>query len=384
MVIFSLKPGIKYDEKLLNFDFTFNEHDGTKRAIISRIIQKISNHDVQTGLFFRVYINAENVLEAKERAKGFIDGVIGLMSFTSGVGLPIPEEILAYEITPNATKREFLQVFYNPTNVAISRKKIDHKFFQRFTDQIYKLDESSYHRIARALRWYRLGALTFDIFDKFSCYWTGIEALNPLLQRKLGATNEVKKIKCENCGSECIVNNLTVSGIKCFLIEKIQKPQLYKDFHEVRVKLVHSTCELSTVGQKVSELVPILAETLFRAVCFSLDFQDWADLPYKEPLQSVPIRLELEGKLLGDYSGNLGFDGRDPYLESNHNVMDISFEKNGDITFTINSDMKVRIEPFKTFQLTETRLYGDRETKGSFLKFKKNGEEINPSSSKGV
>lgn len=365
VVIFGLKPAVGIERKINNFDFTFNEFDGAKRVIIMRLEEKINNQLVQTGLLFRVYIQAENVNHARDRAKGFVDGVIGLLTFATNVGLSIPKEILAYELTPNTEEREFLQIFHDPANITVSRRMINHDFFIRFTDRIYKQGEATYHNIARALRWYRMGILTFDIFDKFTCFWIGLEALNPLLQEKLGASHESKKVKCAKCGNEWVVSNPTVSGIKCFVNDKMQNPPLYKSFHELRVKLLHSTCELGKIGQEINELTPKLAETLFRAVCFVLDFEDWVSLPYKEILESVPLRLEVEGRLLGDYSGNLGFDGRDPHLEPSHKLVDFKVEGNGLLTFTNTSDFRIMIDPFKSFHLSEIRMYGDKETTGT-------------------
>ena len=377
VVIFVLKPAVTIESKINNFDFTFNEFDGAKRVIIMRLEEEINNQIVQTGLLFRVYIQAEDVNVARDRAKGFVDGVIGLITFATNVGLSIPKETLAYELTPNTEEREFLQIFHNPANITISRRKINHEFFVRFKDRIYKQKESTYHYIARALRWYRMGILTFDIFDKFTCFWIGLEALNPVLRSKLGASHESKKMKCPNCGNEWLVSNPTVSGIKCFVKDRLQNPSLYKSLHESRVKLLHSTCELGEIGQEIKELTPKLSETLFRAVCFVLDFEDWINLPYKEILESAPLRMEVEGRLLGDYSGNLGFDGSDPHLVPSHKLVDFKVDKNGLVTFTNTANFQIMIQPFKSFHLSEIRMYGDKETSGeitSIGKTDKNGQ----------
>ena len=148
VVIFVLKPAVRIDDKFNNIDFTFNEFNGSKRVIIVPIKEQVSNQVVQTGLIFRAYVSAKNVIEARLNAKGFVDGVIGLITFATGVGLPIANEILAYELTANIEEREFLQVFYNPADLTLSRRTINQDFFMRFVGQIYKQGDSSYHNIA--------------------------------------------------------------------------------------------------------------------------------------------------------------------------------------------------------------------------------------------
>lgn len=364
VVIFGLKPAVRIDPKFNNFDFTFNEFDGAKRVLITRLEEKINNQLVQTGLLFRVYIDAENVNQARENAKGFVDGVMGLITFATNVGLPIPNEILAYELTPNTEKREFLQIFFNPAKITVPRRKLNHDFFVRFTDQIYKQNDTTFPAIARAIRWYRMGILTFDVFDKFTCFWIGLEALNPLLQDRLRVGKISKKIQCDKCGNELSVQNPTVSGIKSFVKNEMKNPELFKNLRALRVKLMHSTCKLGKIGKEINELTPKLAETLFRAVCYLLDFNDWNSLSYREILANVPLRLEVEGKLVGDYSGNLGFDGKDPYLEPSHKLVEL-VEENGLLTFPITSNFQAMIKPFKSFELSEIRLYGDNATKAT-------------------
>lgn len=301
--------------------------------------------------------------QAREHGKAFVDGVVGFLTFTTGVALTIPNEILAYELTPNTNEREFLQIYYNP--MILSRRTINQDFLTRLIEHLFKQGDESNHNVARAMRWYRMGTLTFDSFDKFSCFWIGLEALNPVLQKKIGVAKEIKNIKCHNCGHEIPLEKQTISGIKRFITEKMQNPVLFRRFSTLRVHLMHSTCELSKIGEEAKELTPQLIEVLFRAICFVLDFDDWNSLRINEILESVPVRMEFEGNLIGDYVGNLGFDGKDPYLEVNQSSIKLSTETNGAVTFEKNWEITARIEPFKSFQQHEVRIYGDKETKAS-------------------
>lgn len=365
VVTFTLRPAVRIDPLLQNIDLTFNEFDGTKRVVISKIEEKTGEQSVQTGLFLRVFIDAENVREGKEHAKGFVDGVIGLITLVTGVGLQIPTENLAYEVTPNVEKREFLQIFFDPAKIQLSRRTLDHKLLMKIIDNVFKQDSSSHHCIARAMRWYRMGTLTFDIFDKYSCFWIGLEALNPILQQKLSVKDDLTTCPNPQCGHKW-VSSPTISGIRAFIRDTLHSSsQLYQRFHSLRIDLMHGKCELGKIQNDAIELTPKLAETLFRAICFVLDIEDWQSLPYRSILESVPIRIEIEGKLVDGEPKSFGTDGKDPYLEPVHDVASIRVLEDGSITFDVISNFTARIEPFKTFQLSEIRMYGDKEIKGA-------------------
>jgi hypothetical protein len=362
---FTLTPAVRVDPSSQNIDLTFNEVDGTKRVIISKIEEMKGGQSFQTGIFLRVFIDAENVKEAKEHAKVFVDGVIGFITLVAGVGLQTPNECLAYEVTPNVQKREFLQTFFDPAKIQPSRRTLDHKLLAKIIDHIFKIDSYSNRCVARAIRWYRMGTLTFDIFDKYSCFWIGLEALNPILQQKLSVKDDLTTCPNPLCGYKW-VSSPTISGIRTFIKDRLHVSSIfYQRFHNLRIELMHSKCELSKIQNDALELTPKLAETLFRAICFVLDIEDWQSLPYRSILENVPIRIEFEGKLVGCEPSSLGTDGKDPYLEPSHEMASIKVLEDGSITFEGVSNFAARIEPFKAFELSEIRMYGDKEIKGA-------------------
>ena len=286
VVIFLLKPAVRIDKKFSSMDFTFKEHDGTKRVVVHRIEEMVAGQMVQTGLMFRVYLDGNDVRDARHQAKVFVDGVVGFIAFATGMGMKIPTEVLAYEISPEAKEKEFLQIS---------------EFLVRVIDGALKKAGSSYHCIPRALGWYRMGISTSDIFDKFNCFWIGLESLNSLLSQRLNISHDDKITKCEKCGHTWTIPDKTIAGIRFLIKDEMKSPTLYKDLRKLRVNLMHSTCQLAKLGSDARRLTPKLAETLFRAVCLLLDFPDWNTLEYKATLEEVPLRLEVEGKVLGGF-----------------------------------------------------------------------------------
>lgn len=367
LVTFAIKPAVCVDSQIQKIDFTFNEPDGTKRVIISKIEEEIGQQKIQTGLFLRVFLDAHSVNEAKEKAKSFVDGVVSFITLVSGVGLQVPLENLAYEVTQEADKRDFLQVFYDILKVQYSRRRLDHALLTKIIDNTLKLDSLSYYGVARAIRWYRMGALTFDIFDKFNCFWIGLEALNSVLQRKLSVGND--PIRCPKCGHEWVATT-TLSGVRTFMHKLQDGHQLYRRCHDLRVAIMHSTRQLSEILSEAKELAPKMAEALFRAICFVIDMENWNILSYKPVLENVPMRIEIEGYLVGGDADSLGPDGEDPHLEPSHDLPLVKIEGDGSITFEGQSKFNLHISPFVKFEGKEIRFYGDYETKGSIKEIK--------------
>lgn len=100
-VLFSIKPAVRLEPKLETLELNFEETEHPKKVVISRIEEKISGSKIQSGLQLRVIVSAENLEEAIKEAKSFADEIASVITLASGVGLDVPSEIGAYEITPN-------------------------------------------------------------------------------------------------------------------------------------------------------------------------------------------------------------------------------------------------------------------------------------------
>lgn len=368
IVTFTLKPAVNLDRKLRNIELTFKEPKGTKKVVISKIEETIEDQKIQTGLSFRVFIKEQNIIEAKEEAKSFIDGIVSFITLVTGVGLQIPREELAFEVTQDTEKRQFLQVFTDPLEVQVSRRKLNHELLTKLIGKSLKLDSLSHYRVARALRWYRMGALTFDAFDKFNCFWIGLEALNPILKEKLSAKDD--PVVCPKCKHEWILFP-TVAGIRTLIKTKLlDYAKLYRRIHQLRTDIVHSKRELSKIRDEAVELTPRIAEILYRTICYVLDIEEWDTMSYKTILEQVPIRIEVEGALVGGEPDSLGLDGKDPHLEPHHDTSLVKVSENGSVSFEAQSKFTVRTDPEVKLEMREIRFYGDSEVKGSIKETK--------------
>ena len=363
MVLFVLKPAVKIDRKIDGMNFTVDEVDGTKRVYIHRLEEIIVGRVVQTGLVFRVYLASEDIGGAKFKAKGLVDGIVSFMSFATGVGLQIPVEILMYETTPENGEKDFLQVFWNPATIQLSRRMVDPPFLTRVIDNALK-QGPSFHRIARAINWYRLSMMSSNIFDKFNCFWIGLEALNPLLQEKFDIIDMPKDVICAECGHKWQITDKSIVGIKSLITVKMNDKALFVKLRTLRRDLLHSTCELGKVNDDTRQLTPKLGEILFRAVCLLLDFPDWNTLEYREAFESIPMRLEVEGKITGEFPSTFGLDGNDPYIEGHFPVTEITEKDNLVYNIKWQSNLTHKFPPSQKFEMKSITLFGDKEQTG--------------------
>jgi hypothetical protein len=363
VVLLSLEPAVRLNTKLENITLNFDEVKEPKKVIISKIEETISGSRIQSGLSLRIFLSAENLKEAINEAKSFADGVISFITLATGVGLAIPSESLAYEITPNTSERDFIQIYHDPFRLAISRRTLNHEQFIQLMDHFMKSEAETRERIGRSIRWYRMGTATFDVFDRFNCFWIGLEALNPILQNKLKVGDD--KTKCPKCHHEWI-STPTVSGIRLFVQTKIPEGRkLYKRSHALRINLMHSKENLRKLHAEATELSPRIGEVLYRAISYLLGIKQWENIEYRKIFEKVPMRIELEATLVNGEPKALGLNGEDPYFEPTHEFApkfsDAGITIEGKTSFTAHLNSNVKYRP------REIRFYGDPETKGSII-----------------
>jgi len=298
-ILFTLKPAVRLDPKFGDrIDFTFMEPQGKRRIVISKIEETVSGQNIQSGLQFRVFLQAKNIREAEIEANMFADGIVSFITLISGIGLGAPQKKLAYDITPQIKERDFVQIFHLPFKFPISRRNLNVKVLTCLIRKIIESGLKTRERIGRSIQWYRMGSSALHFSDRFMCFWIGLESLNPLLQEKFS-----------------IKATTTISGISTFIQKKIPDgKKIYKKLRKIRVSLIHSLKPLFTLQEEVNEYTAILAEILFRAICYVSEVESWYEIPYQRILYQEPLRIRLEAILIGEDPNSLGPHGGDPYF----------------------------------------------------------------------
>ena len=365
LVVLTSKPSARLPQNLSRLELNFTGPTGPKKLLMMKIEEESAGTIVQTGISFRVFIDSENLTDAIQSAKGFVDGIASLITLLTGRGMDIPCEEISYELTPDVPKREFSQIFYDVPIKLASRRLVDPQRLTDFVDKIFQPKTPKSERIARAIRWYRLGATVTDPFDQFNSFWIGLEALNPILQERLSIKDDPSH------GQKCkYEQNATpiVSGIRAFIQTNMNKEDdLYRNIRHLRVAIMHSTKRLSELTELVMSYTPKTGEVLFRAICFLLEFEDWKTMKHGAILREFPTRGELHTFLVGGDPMSLGINGQDPRFELGHNLRKTEANKDETISFTIDTSFKPQLNEGVKFDTVELRLYGDSESSGTIL-----------------
>ncbi len=364
-VIFSIKPAVRLDPKLGTIDLKFEEPKGLKRMTISRIEDTISGTKIQSGLRLRVALQAGSLKEAIKEAKSFTDGIASFVTLVTGVGLGIPLENLAYEITPDVIERDFVQIQYDPFSVPVSRRQLNHQQLVQLIDRFVKIGPEKKDRIARSIRWYRTGTIALDAFDRYNCFWIGLETLNPPLQKELSVDDD--PTRCPKCEYQWVATP-TISGLREFVQAKIDhNSKLYRRLRNLRINIMHGKKRLEKLREEVAELNPEIAEVLFRAICFIMGIDEWKEMNYRGVFEVTPLRVELEATLVGGEPESLGPEGEDPHFEPIHKVIGLTSSEDK-VVARGKSSFKARLNPSVKWRPREVRFHGDPGIKGSITK----------------
>jgi hypothetical protein len=146
-----------------------------------------------------------------------------------------------------------------------------------------------------------------------------------------------------------------------------EEKHLYRDVHQLRIDIMHSTKRLSELIGIVTTFAPKTGDVLFRAICFLLEFENWKEMKHEAILREFPMRGELHALLVGGNPMSLGPNGQDPHFELGHNLRKIESKENGKISFTFDSSFTAQLQSGVQFERVELWFYGDSETSGEIL-----------------
>jgi hypothetical protein len=345
--------GARLPEKV-RLDLNFQEPNSadTRAMIENRLEKGPEDVLVPVGLRYMVEVSAIALDEALSKAIALSDGITSFISLSERLGLPPPLQEIAYDISPGINERAFLQLFHN-LPVDLPRKAIDPEFLMfSLRKVIEEKDERRRDRISRGVRWYRKGALSIDVFDKFISYWTGLEALNPLLQNEVNSADQAED------------TIQTVSGIKAFM-QKFYPGDLYKRAHELRVELIHSTKPLVALTSEASSLEVVMGEVLRRSIYFLLGSEiQQGDEVEARSATAPAVTMGFEGIIHGTQPNELGPPGEQPHLEvTRHEVISTKVE-DPKIERTVTSTFTARTREGVSITLFGWRLYGPKGATG--------------------
>lgn len=256
-----------------------NKFDFQDKTVIVHNSQKNPNTTCKWPniCFFDVTTFAENINLAIDDAFTLVDGVIGLISLNIAISSDIPILEKAIEWDDGIHDRCFVQNTIIPYNVSNAREFEPEKFSIIFP---YLIREDIHFRnlhpgrMERALRWYRKGIEEFDVFSKHTCYWVGLEILNPIIKDKYleQITTDLLRYyhKKENPN-----DILPLAGIKYLLIERCHYSyDEWESCKEIRNGIIHGFKPLESIKKEVTENLPVLEKALQIGIFESIDIPE--------------------------------------------------------------------------------------------------------------
>ncbi|MFX1519080.1 MAG: hypothetical protein ACFFCD_04090 [Promethearchaeota archaeon] len=360
-VIFEAKPAVRLDPKAeLKLTFKSNESGKETKVFINDILKSDEfGTSIHLGLKAKVEIWANTIDEAIQEAGNVTSGSISIASFTSGVGIPLIKEILAYEITPGIEQREFIQFFHEVPLPVLSRRELNLDHFLLIFNTLFKsFPLNARNRVLRAIRWYRMGVLEIDILNKFSHFWFGLECLNPLLRETLSAPDSFSE--CPKCGFQ--QKTPTITGVKELVIKHFdQGNSLYKKIRDLRNGLMHGFKDMQSLIQEAQEITPKVENSLSLGILILLGVNEpeLSEIMKSSLANVIPIKAAIEANLHGEDPNKLGLGGEDPKFEITH-VITKTEKQDGQLTVSIQSKLIPKLEPNVKVESYAWRLYGEK------------------------
>jgi hypothetical protein len=386
-VLLELSPSVKipnYDQLL--YDFPNNNRIKSMRII--PIMRSVKEEILQAGLTFKIILTAKNMDEAVKYAHMLADLTCTGYSIMSGVGLSVPKVLIAYDSTEGKNEREFSQYFYGPQIFGLtfqpSTINLDMESSTLFLNQFFSTSNNKEkERIARSLRWYRLGLLESDHYDSYICFWTGLENLDSSLKKQLSIRSRSRKcphcsgtegVICIQCGEKISPPPPTI-GIEGFMEKMGLDEETYRELSRVRNDIIHGNALLSKLEVDVNKNLPILSEILFRAILYLCSDQNWEEHKYPTMMRNIEIWMKISTKLIGLNPLDIQNLEMEPHFALINDVEKVKTEKG--IKISGKTRLKSYLLPgIKTGEMV-VEMHGTDPTFSAIMKSLEDDEKLN-------
>ncbi|ABS56844.1 hypothetical protein Mboo_2330 [Methanoregula boonei 6A8] len=216
-----------------------------------------------------VIISSEKIESAIDDALVFFDAAIGLISLQLVTPTDVPIFEKAIEWDDGIHDREFIQNTVLPHNLGKVREFDPEKFgilFSKLNETEIPYRKKFPQRIERAIRWFRMGIFESDHFTKYTCYWLGLEILNPVIKEKYieNITNHSLRHYHRKEKPTELIN---LAGIKYLLMEIQGKSyNEWVEIKEIRDSIVHGNKSLELIKTIVTNYLSTLEESLLTGI----------------------------------------------------------------------------------------------------------------------
>lgn len=355
-VVFTVSPAVRIDGPI-GYDFMEHGKRVANVSIRSSTSRDANGKEFQTGLIVRAIVDAGDIEQAITDGRVLSEGILSVMTFCSGVGIPFLKSELAYETTPDIEQRAFVQQFDVPHS-PVSRGELESKVMDQLREAFEGISsEKISDRLGRAVRWYRKAALEIDAIDRFSYYWLGLEALNPILENHYKAVRPTHT--CPKCGHTWEFQGL--SGVRALMENEFDDgSKKFNLLRQLRVDIQHETKPIEEMYSRVANLLQLVREAHIAGLLAILGLNKLrSDMMNYEITNAVPTRIEIPAVIHGKDPSNLGPPGQDPHLDQADFSESIQIGMNGLPETTGRAKFNVRTARDVTIVAREFRIAGE-------------------------
>lgn len=228
-----------------------------------------------------VVISANSIEDAVTEAQYAAEEVASLLALSTSAAIDICRPDRAIDCSEGVKDRILWQRLRLPACI-LSVREFSPELYDYFHQALLNgitiggsnsILRGNQERFARAAHWYRKGILEQELLDQYQNYWTALEAMKIILNRRYKLKNAEKvEFPCKKCGYGKKVP--TEAGIKELIKRAGFKEALWSDIRKVRVDIVHGNEPLSKITPKAQALVPNLQKLVLFGLLECLNIPD--------------------------------------------------------------------------------------------------------------
>lgn len=249
-------------------------------AVFDRLLP-VGNLHVPNGLIVQVEVQAANIDEGEERARGAAAGVLSALSCVGLAAIEQPLPLWAYDSTPGVAERDYRHFMYDGYVGGLLTRPVEYKDFDALMRSYFdciggRLSPDWLARIERAIEAFRRGlADNDDLLTEFLIAWSSMEGLD-CVYRDVLPSAAVRRF---------------MDGVRAVLAD-LGRSDLFETLKGLRDGLAHGNISLS----EARELAVSNIDLVRRALALMILRVLWVDSTVAD---RVIARVGRKGKFAG-------------------------------------------------------------------------------------
>jgi hypothetical protein len=238
------------------------------------------------GLEVQLAVPADTLDGAFERARALANIYLTALALASRAWVRTPRPVVAYEITAGASNREFRQ-WHRDIPLPLGKTPAPQAAFGSIQERLIAInDPAEAHQVGMAAQFYTAGIREIEPVLRFVLFWPAAEALDGPLRSRLGQTKGDQRHW----------------GVKAFVREHAEDPQLIDDAYALRNDLFHVRPGRTApqIIDKARDLGDRLEPLLAAAICRCLDAAGAEGALPNERSTAHPIQIVVSATIGGD------------------------------------------------------------------------------------